>query len=61
MFKKPMKMRDLEVWGVPSYLVPLRSLAEEKYHHFRELYADCNINTLISSRDRREDDPKEKT
>ncbi len=126
MFKKPMKMRDLEVWGVPSYivdiweksyspyllpvqeeavrdygvldyaggnnrnnllviaptssgktfigemaaitqavhkkktiyLVPLRSLAEEKYHHFRDLYADCNINTLISSRDRREYDKK---
>ncbi|MBA7526015.1 hypothetical protein ES705_18175 [subsurface metagenome] len=124
MFKKPMKMRDLEVWGVPSYvvdiwekdyspyllavqekavrnygvldyndknrnlvvvaptssgktfigemaaitqavhkkktiyLVPLRSLAEEKYHHFRDLYADCDINTLISSRDRREYDKK---
>ncbi|MDD5014609.1 MAG: DEAD/DEAH box helicase, partial [Atribacterota bacterium] len=144
MFKKPMKMRDLEVWGVPSYivdiweksyspyllpvqeeavrdygvldyeeskglprrcasrndnqentcndnnnlvviaptssgktfigemaaitqtvhkkktiyLVPLRSLAEEKYHHFRDLYADCNINTLISSRERREYDKK---
>jgi len=40
------------------YLVPLRSLAEEKYHHFRDLYADCNINTLISSRDRREYDKK---
>jgi helicase len=40
------------------YLVPLRSLAEEKYHHFKDLYADCNINTLISSRDRREDDQK---
>ncbi|MBE3127092.1 MAG: DEAD/DEAH box helicase, partial [Candidatus Atribacteria bacterium] len=40
------------------YLVPLRSLAEEKYHHFRDLYADCNVNTLISSRDRREYDKK---
>jgi len=40
------------------YLVPLRSLAEEKYHHFRDLYADCDINTLISSRDRREYDKK---
>jgi len=126
LFRKPMKMRDLEVWGVPSYvvdiweknysphllsvqekavreygvleysegndrrnllvvaptssgktfigemaavvqavhkkktiyLVPLRSLAEEKYHHFRDLYADCDINTLISSRDRREYDKK---
>jgi helicase len=40
------------------YLVPLRSLAEEKYHHFRDLYTNCDINTLISSRDRREDDKK---
>jgi helicase len=40
------------------YLVPLRSLAEEKYHHFRDLYTDCHINTLISSRDRREYDKK---
>jgi len=40
------------------YLVPLRSLAEEKYHHFKDLYTDCDINTLISSRDRREDDKK---
>ncbi len=23
MFKKPMKMRDLEVWGVPSYIVDI--------------------------------------
>ena len=23
MFKKPMKMRDLEVWGVPSYMVDI--------------------------------------
>jgi len=124
LFKKPMKMRDLEVWGIPSYvvdiwekdyspyllvvqekavrdhgvldyngknqnllviaptssgktfigemaaitqavhkkktiyLVPLRSLAEEKYRHFRDLYANCDINTLISSRDRREYDKK---
>lgn len=124
LFRKPMKMRDLEVWGVPSYvvdiwekkyspyllavqekavreygvldyndknrnllvvaptssgktflgemaaitqavhkkktiyLVPLRSLAEEKYRHFKDLYADCDINTLISSRDRREYDKK---
>ena len=143
MFKKPMKMRDLEFWGVPSYivdiweknyslyllpvqeeavrdygvldfdgdrgllrrytprndrggngnnnllvlsptssgktfigemaaitqaihkkkaiyLVPLRSLAEEKYRHFKKLYsgANCNIDILVSSRDRREDDRK---
>ena len=23
MFKKPMKMRDLEVWGTPSYIVDI--------------------------------------
>ena len=40
------------------YLVPLRCLAEEKYHHFKDLYADCNINIFISSRDRREYDKK---
>ena len=42
------------------YLVPLRSLAEEKYRHFKKLYggADCKINILVSSRDRREDDRK---
>ena len=40
------------------YLVPLRSLAEEKYHHFKDLYADCNINIYISSRDRRDYDKR---
>jgi len=42
------------------YLVPLRSLAEEKYRHFKKLYggADCKIDILVSSRDRREDDRK---
>ena len=40
------------------YLVPLRSLAEEKYYHFKDLYADCNINIYISSRDRREYDKR---
>ncbi len=133
MFRKPMKMRDLEIWGVPSfmvdiweenyspfllpvqeeavreygilnyldyekdrkdrkqhlvvvaptssgktfigemaaitqaihhkktfYLVPLRSLAEEKYEHFKRLYAspDCKFKVRVSSRDRREDDKK---
>ena len=40
------------------YLVPLRSLAEEKYRHFKKLYggADCKIDIRVSSRDRREDD-----
>ena len=130
MFRRPMKMRDLEVWGVPSfmvdiweknysslllpvqeeavreygvldyeeseneenqhllvvaptssgktfigemaaitqaihykkaiYLVPLRSLAEEKYEHFKKLYSgpDCKLKIRVSSRDRREDDRK---
>ncbi len=42
------------------YLVPLRSLAEEKYRHFKKLYggADCKIDIRVSSRDRREDDRK---
>ena len=139
MFKKPMKMRDLEVWGTPSYivdiwekdysahlmpvqekavryygvldhggskglprrcsprndrnrndnqnllviaptssgktfigemaaitqtihhkrtiyLVPLRTLAEEKYRRFKKMYNPCGIDVVISSRDRKEDD-----
>jgi helicase len=42
------------------YLIPLRSLAEEKYQHFKKLYTgtDCKIKILVSSRDRREDDKK---
>jgi helicase len=42
------------------YLAPLRSLAEEKYRHFKKLYSgkDCPIKILISSRDHREDDHK---
>jgi len=42
------------------YLVPLRSLAEEKYRHFKKLYSgvDCKIDIRVSSRDRREDDRK---
>jgi helicase len=141
LFKKPMKMRDLEVWGVPSYmvdiweknyspyllpvqekavrdygvldyeegkiyphpalspqgrgldgdqnllviaptssgktfigemaaitqvihkkktiyLVPLKTLAEEKHRHFKRIYSDCGIDITISSRDRKEDDKK---
>ena len=129
MFKKPMKMRNLEVWGVPSYivdiwennysshlmpvqekavryygvldykkrrgldrnqnllvvaptssgktfigemaavtqaihnkktiyLVPLRTLAEEKYRRFKKIYNPCGIDVAISSRDRKEDDKR---
>lgn len=40
------------------YLVPLRSLVEEKYRHFKKLYggSDCKISILVSSRDRREEE-----
>jgi helicase len=38
------------------YLVPLRSLVEEKYRHFKDLYSNCGIDIAISTRDRREDD-----
>ena len=36
----------------------MRSLAEEKYRHFKKLYggADSKINILVSSRDRREEE-----
>ena len=38
------------------YLVPLRALADEKYRHFKNLYRDCGIDIVISTRDRKEDD-----
>ncbi len=38
------------------HLVPLRALADEKYRHFKNLYRDCGIDTVISTRDRKEDD-----
>lgn len=38
------------------YLVPFRSLAEEKYRYFKNLYSSCGVNLVISTRDRREDD-----
>jgi helicase len=37
-------------------LVPFRSLAEEKYRHFKNLYSSCGVDIVISTRDRREDD-----
>jgi helicase len=40
------------------YLVPLKTLAEEKYRNFKRLYSDCGINITISSRDRKEEDQK---
>lgn len=38
------------------YLAPFRSLAEEKYRHFKNLYSNCGVDMVISTRDRREDD-----
>jgi len=38
------------------YLVPLRTLAEEKYRRFKKMYHSCGIDVVISSRDRKEDD-----
>ena len=40
------------------YLVPLKSLAEEKYKHFKNLYSRCGLEIVTSSRDHREDDDK---
>jgi len=40
------------------YLVPLKTLAEEKYRHFKRLYSNCGIDITISSRDRKENDKK---
>ena len=38
------------------YLVPLRTLAEEKYHRFKKMYQPEGIEVVISSRDRKEND-----
>src|SRR5437870_9845961 len=38
------------------YLVPMKALAEEKYHHFREMYGELGIKTIISTHDRKEYD-----
>ena len=38
------------------YLVPLRTLAEERYRCFKKMYHSCGIDVAISSRDRKEDD-----
>ena len=37
------------------YLVPLRTLAEEKYRRFKKMYHPCGIDVAVSSRDRKED------
>lgn len=38
------------------YLVPLRSLAEEKYRHFKNLYSNWGLEMVVSTRNHREDD-----
>ncbi len=38
------------------YLAPMKALAEEKYHHFREMYGELGIKTIISTHDRKEYD-----
>ncbi|MBA7537505.1 hypothetical protein ES705_29774 [subsurface metagenome] len=38
------------------YLTPFRYYAEEKYNHFKNLYSACGLETIISTRNRKEDD-----
>ncbi len=38
------------------YLVPFRCLTEEKYRHFKNLYGNWGLETVVSTRARREDD-----
>ncbi|HZA55952.1 MAG TPA: heavy metal translocating P-type ATPase, partial [Candidatus Udaeobacter sp.] len=38
------------------YLVPMKALAEEKYHHFGEMYGELGVKTIISTHDRKEYD-----
>ena len=38
------------------YLAPFRFYAEEKYSHFKNLYSNCGVETIISTRNRKEDD-----
>ncbi len=38
------------------YLVPLRSPAKEKYRHFKNLYKSYGLETVISTRNHREED-----
>jgi len=40
------------------YLVPLKSLAQEKYKNFKNLYSKCELEIVTSSRYHREDDDK---
>jgi helicase len=38
------------------YLTPFRCYAEEKYCHFKNLYSKCGVETIISTRNRKEND-----
>ena len=38
------------------YLVPLKALAEEKYHDFQQKYCEYGLNVIVCTRDRREFD-----
>ncbi len=38
------------------YLSPFRFYAEEKYSYFKNLYSACGLGTIISTRNRQEDD-----
>ena len=38
------------------YLVPMKALAEEKYHHLKEMYGELGIKTIVSTHDRKEYD-----
>src|SRR6266508_2876919 len=38
------------------YLVPMKALAEEKYHHFNDMYGQLGIKAIISTHDRKEYD-----
>ena len=38
------------------YLVPFREMADEKYRHFKNLYSHCEIDIVISTRNRNDDD-----
>jgi helicase len=40
------------------YCVPLKALAEEKYHEFKRKYEKYGIRVAVSTRDRREYDEK---
>lgn len=40
------------------YLAPFSFMADDKYHHFNQLYASLGLDILISSQDRKEDDQK---